>query len=180
MHATIFLINGGVMEKLGQPKLILLLGDELAEDCLISVTREDQTWPSWQLVGAILGVDIIATVLCVFRWLSGGTFEETSPPDPATFSDGATSTVAVVVVWSCSACVTIVVATVYYLLARLTWLHLTWLQHLGRTSHSKAEVKMEHLVSRPFKISIHRERNPLSEIELFVLRQRPEDVDMDD
>lgn len=29
------------------------------------------TWPAWQLVGAILGVDAIATIFALFGWFSG-------------------------------------------------------------------------------------------------------------
>lgn len=29
------------------------------------------TWPSWQLVGAVLGLDILATIFALFGWLSG-------------------------------------------------------------------------------------------------------------
>ena len=27
--------------------------------------------PSWQLVGAVFGVDVLATLFCVFGWLNG-------------------------------------------------------------------------------------------------------------
>ena len=38
---------------------------------LIFVTRGTGTWPSWQLVGAILGIDILASIFALFGWLSG-------------------------------------------------------------------------------------------------------------
>lgn len=28
-------------------------------------------WPSWQLVGAVLGVDVLATMFCLFGWIGG-------------------------------------------------------------------------------------------------------------
>ena len=35
------------------------------------MTRGTGTWPSWQLVGAILGIDILASIFALFGWLSG-------------------------------------------------------------------------------------------------------------
>ncbi|PYI17537.1 plasma-membrane proton-e [Aspergillus violaceofuscus CBS 115571] len=175
MRGTMFLSNGGIVENWGHPQGILFLEVALTENWLIFVTREAHTWPSWQLVGAILGVDIIATLFCVFGWLTGGAFEQTSPPDPATFSEGPTSIVTVIVVWGFSIGVVIVIATVYYLLSRITWL-----QNLGRANRSKEELKMERFLEQLFKLTVEREIDPKSENPRFVLKTRTEDIDADD
>ena len=57
---------------------ILFLEVALTESWVILITRlatgPDSggfVWPSWQLVGAILGVDILATIFALFGWISG-------------------------------------------------------------------------------------------------------------
>jgi H+-transporting ATPase len=56
---------------------ILFLEVALTESWVIFITRmaQDQgtpfVWPSWQLVGAVLGVDILATIFALFGWISG-------------------------------------------------------------------------------------------------------------
>lgn len=57
---------------------ILFLEVALTESWVILITRMAQgpdsgpfVWPSWQLVGAILGVDALATIFALFGWLSG-------------------------------------------------------------------------------------------------------------
>lgn len=175
MRGTMFLENGGIIENWGSPQPILFLEVSLTENWLIFVTRGGKTWPSWQLVGAILGVDIIATLFCVFGWLSGGPFEQTSPPDPAHFSDGTTSIVTVVVIWGYSVGVTIVIATVYYLMTNITWL-----DNLGRTSRSKTEERMDSILGQLSKLAIEQEPGNDSGTTRFVLSTRTVDVEADE
>src|SRR5579862_6196332 len=67
----------------------------------VFVTRGTQTWPSFQLVAAIFGVDVVATMFCLFGWLSGPAQGMPDvPPDLVQQSaNGWTSIVTVVVVW---------------------------------------------------------------------------------
>jgi H+-transporting ATPase len=74
LRGTLFLNGGGVIENFGNPQGILFLEVALTENWLIFVTRVQGgfTWPSFQLVGAILAVDALATLFCLFGWLCGG------------------------------------------------------------------------------------------------------------
>jgi len=70
-RATLFVGNdgkGGMVQNYGSIQEVLFLEVALTESWLILITRIDFgkdagkiTWPSWQLVGAVFGVDILAT-----------------------------------------------------------------------------------------------------------------------
>ena len=65
---------GGMVHETGERDAILFLQIVLAENWLILITRAAGNWksrPSWQLLGAILVVDVVATVLCHFGWFLG-------------------------------------------------------------------------------------------------------------
>jgi H+-transporting ATPase len=154
MRGALFLPNGGFIENFGSIQGMLFLEVSLTENWLIFVTRGSETWPSWQLVGAILGVDIISTLFCVFGWLTNG-LDEVS--DPATHNallshNGHTSIVTVVVVWGYSIGVTIIVAIVYFLMNKISWL-----DNLGRAKRSRADTQMENIISHLSKIAIAHE-----------------------
>lgn len=122
IRGSLFLPNGGVVQNFGSVQEILFLEVSLTENWLIFVTRGGKTWPSFQLVIAILGVDAIATIFCLFGWLSGGP-QITNPHDNfVQRGDGWVDIVTVVVIWAYSIGVTVVIAIVYYLLNRITWL----------------------------------------------------------
>ncbi|KAF2826126.1 plasma-membrane proton-e [Ophiobolus disseminans] len=97
-------IDGGIVQNFGRRDPILFLEISLTENWLIFITRADgpfwSSLPSWQLAGAILIVDIVATLFTIFGWFVGGQ----------------TSIVAVVRVWIFSFGVFCVMAGVYYLL----------------------------------------------------------------
>ena len=59
-------------------------------------------FPSWQLIGAVLGVDILASLFALFGWLSG----------PAIEHGGWVDIVTVVKIWLFSFGVTIVILCV--------------------------------------------------------------------
>ena len=142
MRASVFLPNGGIIQNFGNVQEILFLEISLTENWLIFVTRGGQTWPSWQLVGAIFGVDILATLFCVFGWLSGNGYA-TDPRDRAVLEpNGRTSVVTAVVIWAYSIAVTIVIAIVYYLMNRIAWL-----DNLGRKSRSRSDTNVENIIS---------------------------------
>ncbi|KAI4257766.1 MAG: hypothetical protein L6R42_005471, partial [Xanthoria sp. 1 TBL-2021] len=113
MRGAMFLPSGGFIQNFGNVQEVLFLEISLTENWLIFVTRGGQTYPSFQLVGAIFGVDVLSTLFCVFGWLSGDSYQ-TTPPTPSEFIDnnGRTSIVTVVVVWCYSIAVTIVIAIV--------------------------------------------------------------------
>ncbi|KAF1810240.1 plasma-membrane proton-e [Eremomyces bilateralis CBS 781.70] len=97
-------IYGGIVQNFGVRDEVLFLEISLTENWLIFITRANGPFwssiPSWQLTGAILIVDIIATFFCLFGWFIGGQ----------------TSIVAVVRIWIFSFGVFCVMGGLYYLM----------------------------------------------------------------
>ncbi len=97
--------NGGIVQNFGNVDAVLFLEIALTENWLIFITRANgyfwSSMPSWQLTVAVLVVDIIATVFCIFGWFVGGR----------------TSVVAVVRIWIFSFGVFCVLGGLYYLLS---------------------------------------------------------------
>ncbi|KAL4890535.1 hypothetical protein BDV59DRAFT_209669 [Aspergillus ambiguus] len=98
--------QGGIVEKFGKRDEVLFLEISLTQNWLIFITRsKGPFWsskPSWQLVGAVLVVDILATIFCIFGWFVGGQ----------------TSIITVVRTWVFSIGVFCVMGGVYFLLDR--------------------------------------------------------------
>ncbi|QPG75379.1 plasma membrane H+-ATPase [Brettanomyces nanus] len=69
---TMFLPKGGIIQNFGSVDGVMFLEISLTENWLIFITRAvGPFWsscPSWQLAGAVLAVDIIATCFCLFGW----------------------------------------------------------------------------------------------------------------
>jgi H+-transporting ATPase len=155
IRGTMFLPNGGIIENFGSVQGILFLQISLTENWLIFVTRGGKTWPSWQLVGAIFGVDVLSTLFCVFGWLTGGRGEPTDPADHnRLFSGGNTSIVTVIVIWAYSIGVIIVIAIVYFLLNK--W---SWLNNLGRAKRSRADTQIENILLYLSKVAVQHEKD---------------------
>jgi H+-transporting ATPase len=156
IRGAIFLPNGGIIENFGSVQGILFLEVSLTENWLIFVTRGGNTWPSWQLVGAIFGVDVISTLFCVFGWLTGHAGEPSDPVDLAAglSLDGRTSIVTVIIIWGYSIGVTIVIAIVYYLLSSMSWL-----DNLGRAKRSHADTQMENILMHLSKVAVAHEKD---------------------
>ncbi|KAF6839238.1 plasma membrane ATPase [Colletotrichum plurivorum] len=97
--------NGGIVQNFGNMDEVVFLQISLTENWLIFITRANGPFwssiPSWQLAGAILVVDILATLFTIFGWFEG---------------NQQTSIVAVVRIWIFSFGVFCVCAGVYYLL----------------------------------------------------------------
>ena len=97
--------DGGIVQNFGHQDAVLFLQICLSENWLIFITRANGPFwssiPSWQLMSAIILVDVVATFFCLFGWFVGG--EQTS-------------IVAVVRIWLYSFGVFCVMAGVYYLL----------------------------------------------------------------
>ncbi|KAI5310830.1 plasma membrane H+-ATPase [Ascosphaera atra] len=96
--------NGGIVQNFGKMDEVLFLEISLTENWLIFITRANGPFwssiPSWQLAGAILIVDIVATFFTLFGWFIGGQ----------------TSIVAVVRIWIFSFGVFCVLGGAYYLM----------------------------------------------------------------
>ena len=99
--------DGGIAQNFGVRDEILFLQISLSENWLIFITRADGPFwasiPSWQLSGAILVVDLLATFFCLFGFFQSGRY---------------TSIVAVVRVWIFSFGVFCVMGGLYYVLQR--------------------------------------------------------------
>ncbi|KAI0137344.1 hypothetical protein BJ170DRAFT_678193 [Xylariales sp. AK1849] len=97
--------NGGIIQNFGNLDEVLFLEISLTENWLIFITRANgpfwSSMPSWQLTGAILVVDLLATCFTIWGWL------ETSN----------TSIVAVVRIWIFSFGIFCIMGGIYYLLA---------------------------------------------------------------
>lgn len=151
-RGTMYLSSGGIIVNFGSIQEVLFLQVALTENWLIFVTRGGKTFPSWQLVGAILGVDVIATLFCLFGWLSG-TGEDDDPND--TFKqrrDGWTDVVTVVLIWLYSFGVTVFIAITYFILNK--W---TWLNELGRKDRSKKDTMIEDILAQLQKLAMEHE-----------------------
>ncbi|RFU23754.1 hypothetical protein B7463_g12586, partial [Scytalidium lignicola] len=176
MRGSLFLENGGLIQNFGSVQGMLFLEISLTENWLIFVTRGGVTWPSWQLVVAIFGVDVLATLFTVFGWLCGGAGE---PSDPFTHNkllsqNGHTSIVTVVILWGYSICVTIVIAIVYYLLNQLEWL-----DNLGRVKRSRADTEIENLLVHLSKVAVEHETQENGNQRFFLVPKAP-DAEEDD
>ncbi|OCK98500.1 plasma-membrane proton-e [Cenococcum geophilum 1.58] len=152
IRGTLYLPNGGIIQNFGSVQEILFLEVSLTENWLIFVTRGGKTWPSWQLVLAILGVDALATIFCLFGWLSGNPPVDHPADHVHQRGDGWTDIVTVVVVWGYSIGVTIVIAIVYYLLNRITWLN-----NLGRKDRSHKDPAIENMIAALSKLALEHE-----------------------
>ncbi|KAK3946185.1 putative plasma membrane atpase protein [Diplogelasinospora grovesii] len=97
--------DGGIVQNFGQLDEVVFLEISLTENWLIFITRANGPFwssiPSWQLSGAILIVDLIATFFCIWGWFLGGQ---------------QTSIVAVVRIWIFSFGVFCIMGGVYYIL----------------------------------------------------------------
>ncbi|OKL57079.1 Plasma membrane ATPase [Talaromyces atroroseus] len=96
--------NGGIIQGYGQRDSVLFLEIALTENWLIFITRANgpfwSSMPSWQLISAVLFVDILATLFCIFGW----------------FVEGPTSMIAIVRVWVFSIGVFCMMGGLFYLL----------------------------------------------------------------
>ena len=149
IRGTLFLPDGGIVQNFGSVQEILFLEVALTESWLIFVTRGARTWPSFQLVAAILGVDIIATMFCLFGWLSGDPIRSSPPTSFHQRQDGWVDIVTVVVIWAYSLGVTVLIAIIYYLLNKITWL-----DDLGRKDRSHKDQAMENTIGVLSKLAI--------------------------
>ncbi|WFC98377.1 P-type H(+)-exporting transporter [Malassezia yamatoensis] len=155
-RATMFTHHGyqsaGIIQNFGNIQEVLYLEVALTENWLIFVTRlgggeSEITLPSWQLVGAVAVVDILASIFTLFGWLSGAEHR-----NPITAPHGGwTDIVTVVRVWAFSFGVIVVCALVYYVMCRIPML-----DNLGRRNRSnKNEVVEDFFVNLQRLTLIH-------------------------
>ena len=176
IRASMYLPDGGIIQNFGSIQEVLFLEVSLTENWLIFVTRGGKTLPSWQLVGAILGVDILATLFCVFGWISGSNAD--NPQDPIDHfnqrNSGWTDIVTVVTIWLYSIGVTIVIAIVYYLLNTIPRLN-----DLGRKVRSKKDADIENIIAAISKLALDHEKDDLGRDRYVVTTKAAEEEEDD-
>ncbi|KAM0556951.1 hypothetical protein ACHAPJ_005629 [Fusarium lateritium] len=174
IRGAMFLPNGGFIQNFGSVQEILFLEVALTENWLIFVTRGGKTWPSWQLIGAIFGVDVLATLFCLFGWLSG-TGEISHPESHFNqSSNGWVDIVTVVIIWLYSFGVTVVIAIVYFILNKVTWL-----DNLGRKNRSAKDTMVENVLGHLQKLAIEHERDEKTGKSKFLLVEKANDEEDD-
>jgi H+-transporting ATPase len=159
IRGTLMLPNGGIVQNWGNIQEILFLEVALTENWLIFVTRGGATFPSWQLVGAILGVDALATLFCIFGWINPDIYQEPLPDPMGGFymkqtKNGHTDVVTVVVIWAYSIGVIIILAITYFLLNRIPAL-----ADLGRKNRSIHDTQMENIIGHLSKLALKHEKD---------------------
>lgn len=177
VRGTMFLPDGGIIQNYGSIQEVLFLEISLTENWLIFVTRGGRTWPSWQLVTAIFGVDVLATIFCIFGWLSGsgGGVMRTDPVDLFMNSpNGHTDLVTVVIIWAYSIGVTIFIAIIYFMLNKIQWLN-----DLGRKDRQKKDTQLENALLQLNKVAIEHDRNPDTGTDRYFLVEKASAEDDD-
>lgn len=176
-RGTMFLTSGGIVYNFGSIQEVLFLEVALTENWLIFVTRGGQTWPSWQLVGAIFGVDVMATLFALFGWLSGsgGGIMATIPETLfKNSSNGWTSIVTVVIVWLYSFGVIVIIAILYFTLNQFQWL-----SDLGRKDRHRKDTHLENILVALNKLAVEHDRDAKTGAERYYLVEKAVD-DEDD
>lgn len=155
LRGTLLLPNGGIIQQHGGVQGILFLEVSLTENWLIFVTRGFETRPNWQLVGAIAGVDVLATLFCVFGWLTGGIDDPSTGFAGGSLSEnGSTDFLTIIVVWGFSIAVIIVCGIVYYIMSGMRVLN-----DLGRKKRSASDTLMENVLKHLSSVAIEHERD---------------------
>jgi len=162
-RATLFLDSGGVIAHFGNMQEIIFLEIALTENWLIFITRLTLeggiTLPSFQLVGAVLGVHVLATLFALFGWLSG------DAPHA-----GWVDVVTVIRIWCYSFGVTVIVALVYFILSK--W---SWLDNLGRKNRHVKNSPMEDMLTSLQRLTIvHAKGDSDERMDTYTLQNRLE------
>ncbi|WWC63631.1 plasma-membrane proton-efflux P-type ATPase [Kwoniella dejecticola CBS 10117] len=144
VRGTLFIGNGGIVQNYGSVQEILFLEVALTESWVIFITRLAQepgtpnVFPSFQLIGAVFGVDLLASFFAAYGWISG----------PANNS-GHIDIVTIVKIWGYSFGVTVVILLIYLILNKISWL-----DHIGRVTRSKRNEKLENFLTDLQRLTI--------------------------
>jgi H+-transporting ATPase len=179
VRGTLYVPNGGIVQNFGNVQEILFLEVALTENWLIFVTRGGMTFPSWQLISAILGVDIMATLFTVFGWLSGGKFQQPLPNPNSQWwfkqsAYGHTDVVTCVVIWAYAIGVIIIMAITYWLLNQIPALN-----DLGRKNRNVHDTQMENIIGHLSKLAIKHEKDEHGESRWTIVGKSTEEEDED-
>ncbi|WWC93239.1 plasma-membrane proton-efflux P-type ATPase [Kwoniella sp. B9012] len=145
IRGTLYLENGGIIQNFGSVQEVLFLEVALTESWVIFITRLAQepgtpnVFPSFQLIVAVLGVDLLASFFAAYGWISG----------PAVEHGGWVDIVTIVKIWGYSFGVTVIILLVYLILNKISWL-----DHIGRVSRSKRNEKLENFLTDLQRLTI--------------------------
>ncbi|KAK7526379.1 E1-E2 ATPase-domain-containing protein [Phyllosticta citriasiana] len=148
IRGSMFLSNGGIVQNFGSVQEILFLEVSLTENWLIFVTRGGKTWPSWLLVGAIFGVDALATIFCIFGCSRQAPNHQPSTPSTSASMAGLTSSP------SSSSGVTRSVSPSSSPLSTSSSNRIPWLDNLGRKDRGNKNERLENIIGRISKLAI--------------------------
>jgi H+-transporting ATPase len=177
VRGTMFQPNGGIVENFGNIQEILFLEIALTENWLIFVTRGASTFPSFQLVGAIALVDAVATLFCVFGWLTPNPHQKPLPDPMGAFffkQSHETSIVTVVVIWAYAIGVVIVLAITYFVLNKIPAL-----ADLGRKNRSIHDTQMENIIGHLSKLALKHDKDEMGESRWTIITKAVEEEDDD-
>lgn len=177
IRGSLFLENGGIVQGRANIQEVIFLEVALTENWLIFVTRGGNTFPSWQLIFAIAGVDAIASAFCICGWLAPNPLTEPLPSPMSTFqqsADRGTDVVTAIIVWGYSIGITIILAIVYYLLNKIPALN-----DLGRKNRSVHDTQMENIIGHLSKLCIRHERDEAMGDRWLLATKSTEDADDD-
>ncbi|ORX92659.1 plasma membrane ATPase 1 [Basidiobolus meristosporus CBS 931.73] len=147
IFTTTMVPGNGVIQNFGGAQEVLFLEVALTENWLIFITRLNtsffESWPSWQLAGAVFAVDILASLFALFGWFTGVN----------------TSIVAVLRIWLYSFGVFIVMALVYMILSNSV--AFDRLAH-GKSMKSEKSRRLEDLMVEMARVSYQHQYQPVS------------------
>lgn len=144
LRGTLFLHNGGIVQNYGSVQEVIFLEVALTESWVIFITRMAQepgtpnVWPSWQLIGAVFGVDLLATFFAAYGWISG-----------AAPNNGHTDIVTIVKIWGYSFGVVVIIFLLYLIMSKIRAL-----DHIGRMSRSTKNEKLENFLTDLQRLTI--------------------------
>lgn len=177
VRGSMYVPNGGIVQNWGNVQEVLFLEVALTENWLIFVTRGGATFPSWQLIMAIGGVDALATIFCIFGWLSGNIYQEPLPDPMSSFKQtfwGHTDVVTAVVLWAYSIGVIIIMAITYWILNKIPYL-----ADLGRKNRAVHDTQMENIIGHLSKLAIKHETDEHGESRWTLAQKAAEEEDDD-
>ena len=127
------------------------------------------------MVGAILAVDALATLFCIFGWVGGNLSEYVS--DPVTHNhlirpNNWTDVVTVVVIWAYAIGVTIVIAIVYFLLNQIPALN-----DLGRKNRNVRDTHLENVIAALQKLALEHEVDAHGKSRYVIAQKAAEEED---
>ncbi|KAK9766161.1 plasma membrane H+-ATPase [Basidiobolus ranarum] len=149
IYTTTFVPGNGVIQNFGGAQEVMFLEVALTENWLIFITRLNTSFfeslPSWQLFGAVMAVDIIASLFAIFGWFTGVN----------------TSIVAVVRIWIFSFGVFVVMGLIYMMLSNSPGFDR--LAH-GKSIKAKKNRNLEDLMVEMARVSYKHQYQPISNI----------------